>query len=67
MTKSFNNLKKATGKHGVLQCHNDLQYHKDAIAKADAFIATYKKPARSIPYVLSTVSRQNFSIKHWNL
>ena len=61
VTKCFNNLKKATGKDGVLQCHGELQYHKDALAKGDTFISTYKKPVGSIPYVLSTVGKQNYS------
>ena len=61
VTKCFNNLKKATGKDGVLQCHGELQYHIDSLAKSDAFTSTYNKPVGSIPYVLSTIGKQNYS------
>ena len=46
VTKSFNNLKKATGKHGVLQCHNEHAVSQRCHSKGRCFYCNIQESCR---------------------
>lgn len=50
------NLSKATGKYGILETHQNAQYHMQATEAATDFMELLNRPEKSLPY---KISRQN--------
>lgn len=44
----------------ILQTHDQLQYHKDAAAKAQALISTINNPERSIQHFVSEQASERY-------
>ena len=53
VTKPFQNLSKAGGKDGVLESHERLQYHKDAVEAATTYLRAAANPTETLPYLIS--------------
>ena len=52
VTRPFQNLAKAMGKDGVLQNHEELRYHKDAVEAGTTFIRSAANPTETLPYLV---------------
>ena len=57
VSKPFVNLVKAVGKDGVLENHQNNQYHKDAVQRGLLLIQHQKTPEHSMPYLISQANR----------
>ena len=53
VSKPFQNLPKAGGKDGVLESHERLQYHKDAVEAATTYLRAAANPTETLPYLIS--------------
>ena len=58
VSKPFVNLVKAAGKDGVLENHQNHQYHKDAVQRGLLLVQHQKTPGSSMPYLISQANRQ---------
>ena len=57
VTKPF---RKAGGKKGLLQIHGTLQYHRNAAARAQAFLSVCQNPKSSIQHYISQQCKQQY-------
>lgn len=46
VSEPFVNLKKACGTKGKIEMHSKLQYHRDALVRAQALISTIYRKSR---------------------
>ena len=60
VSEPFVNLKKACGTKGKLEMHSKLQYHRDALVRAQALVSTIENPDRSIENLVSQEARQKY-------
>ena len=58
VSKPFVNLVKAAGKDGVLENHQNHQYHKDAVQRGLLLVQHQKTPGSSMSYLISQANRQ---------
>ena len=58
VNKPFINLVKATGKDGVLENHQGLQYHKDAVQQGLLLLQHQKAPETSLPFIISQANQE---------
>ena len=57
VSKPFVNFVKAVGKDGVLENHQNNQYHKDAVQRGLLLIQHAQIPECSMPYLISQANR----------
>lgn len=61
VNKAFTNLRKAKGlKDGILDNHNRLEYHKDAMSASENAILTLNNPKQQIDYILDKQRKEIF-------
>ena len=60
VTTPFTNLSKASGKDGVLEKHQNFQYHKDAVEMGTTMLHTQDNPRETISYMISSQKQEIF-------
>lgn len=58
VSKPLNNLSKAGGKDGFLECHQRLRYHSDAMAQAMTLRSSLDRPDATIPVMISNKNKE---------
>ena len=57
---AFRKYKKAKGKDGYLNIHENATYHKDAVVAATMFLQSFRNPKVRIESQLSELNRTNY-------
>ena len=60
VTAPFQTLEKATGKDGVLERHEKIQYYQLALEADIAITRSVQKPKETLPYRISTQNQDMF-------
>ena len=62
VNRPFINLVKATGKGGILEHHQHLQYHKDAVQNFLVLLQHQKHPETDLSLVISRANKESYSM-----